>query len=449
MAQIGINGPVFLFALAAAVVTGILFGMIPALQSAKIHLVAPLREGGQRLSGSVRHHRLRSALVVFEMALAVALLVAAGLLIRSFAGLEAVQPGFDAHHLLTFTFDLPEARYSTVQQVKFYDGLLRRLDALPGVRRAAAIIPLPLNGRQILVTFSIVGHPTSPGDEPSAGFRSISPGYFRLMRIPLLEGREFDEQDTRNSAPVMVVNEAFAEKYFPQQDAVGQRIIPGASDHTVEQIPPYRVVGVVGNVRSSSLSEEPKAEYYVPYSQIMFGGYSIVLRTAMAPEGLEGAVRGVVHRMDPDVPVYDLETMDQYLGASTSQTRFSMLLLSLFAGLALALTAVGLYGVISYGVAQQTHELGIRIALGAGPGEILGQVLGSGARMALIGIACGIAGALAAARLLRGLLYGVSATDPGTFIAVALVLFAATMLACYVPARRAMRVDPVTALKYE
>ncbi len=449
IAQIGVNGSVFLFTSAVAVLTGILFGMIPALQSARVQLVAPLREGSQRVSGGLRRHRLRSALVVFEMALAVALLVSAGLLIRSFARLEAVKPGFDPQHLLTFSVDLPEARYTTEQQVKFYDRLLLRLDALPGVHQAGAIIPLPLSGRQILVDFSVVGHPTPPGNEASAALRSVSTGYFHLMGIPLLEGRVFDDQDTRNSAPVMVVNQAFAEKYLSGQDPVGQRVIPGASDHTVKQIPPYQVIGVVGNVRSSSLSKEPKPEYYVPYSQIMFGGYSIVVRAAMAPKSLASAVREVVHRMDPDVPLYHLKTMDQYIGASTSQTRFSMLLLSLFAGLALALTTVGLYGVVSYAVAQQTHELGIRIALGAGPGEVLGQVLGSGACIALIGIACGTAGALGATRLLRGLLYGVTATDPGTFVAVAFVLFAVAMLSCYVPARRAMRVDPVTALKYE
>jgi predicted permease len=449
MGQIGIDGSVFLFTLLVSVATGILFGLAPALHASKTGLVGPLNESGRGLSAGVGRQRVRSVLVVVEMGLALALLAAAGLLIRSFSRLEKVNPGFNPQNLLTFTFDLPVARYTTEQQVNFYDRLLRRLDALPGVRSAASITPLPLSGDNIDIGFSIVGQPTAPGNGPDSLFRLVSPGYFRTMGIPLIEGREFNAQDTRTSAPVVVVNQAFAQKYFPGEDAVGKRVVPGASDHDVKKLPEYEIVGVVGNVLSANLSDTPKPEYYAPYSQIMFSGLAIVVRADMAPEGLASAVRGVVRGMDPDVPLYDMKTMDQYLGASVAEPRFSMLLLSIFAALALVLTAIGLYGVIAYAVAQRTHEIGIRIALGAGPADVLGQVLGAGARIALVGVACGTAGALAATRLLRGLLFGVSASDPATFAAVALLLFGVAMLACYVPARRAMRVDPVIALRQE
>ncbi len=449
MGQIGIDGPVFLFTLLASVATGMLFGLAPALHASKTGLVEPLNESSRGLSGGVRHQRVRSALVVVEMGLALALLAGAGLLIRSFSRLERVNPGFNPQNLLTFTFDLPDARYTTEQQVNFYDQLLRRLNALPGVRSAAAIKPLPLSSNNMDIGFSVVGRPSTPADRPDSFFRLVSPGYFRTMGIPLIEGREFNAHDTRTSAPVVIVNQSFARKYFPGQDPVGQRVVPGAADHPVKKLPEYEIVGVVGNVLSTNLSDPPQPEYYVPYSQIMFGGYSIVVRADMAPEGLASAVRGVVRGMDPDVPVYDMKTMDQYLGTAVAEPRFSMLLLSIFAALALVLTAIGLYGVIAYAVAQRTHEIGIRIALGAGPGDVLGDVLGSGARIALLGVVCGTAGALAATRLLRGLLYGVSASDPATFAAVALLLFGVAMLACYIPARRAMRVDPVIALRQE
>jgi predicted permease len=449
MGQIGIDGSVFLFTLLVSVATGILFGFAPALHSSKAGLVGPLNETGRGLSGGVRHQRVRSALVVVEMGLALALLAGAGLLIRSFSRLEKVNPGFNPQRMLTFTFDLPDARYTTEQQVTFYDQLLRRLDALPGVRSAALITPLPLGGNNIDIGFSIVGRPTAPGNGPDSLFRLVSPGYFHTMGIPLIEGREFNAQDTRTSAPVVVVNQAFARKYFPGQDAVGQRVVPGAADHPVKKLPDYEIVGVVGNVLSRDLSDPPRPEYYAPYSQIMFGGYSIVVRADMAPEGLANAVREVIRGMDHDVPVYNMKTMDQYLGTAVAEPRFSMLLLSIFAGLALVLTTIGLYGVIAYAVAQRTHEIGIRIALGAGPGDVLGEVLGSGARIALLGVACGTAGALVATRLLRGLLFGISASDPATFAAVALLLFGVAMLACYIPARRATRVDPVIALRQE
>jgi predicted permease len=449
IARIGVDGPVFLFALAASIVTGILFGIAPAFHSAKVDPIESLKESGRSLSDGVRHDRFRNSLVVVEMALALALLVGAGLLIRSFARLERVNPGFNPQNLLTFSVSPPRTRYPVEQQVIFFDRLLRRLEELPGVRQAGAILPLPLGPNRIDIGFSIVGRPTTPENRPDAQFRTVSPGYFHLMGIPLLEGREFTPQDTRTSTPVIVVSRAFAQQFFPGQDPVGHRIIPGASDHPAETIPPYEIVGVVGDVRASNLGKKPEPEYYVPYSQIMFGGYSIVLRADMAPEGLASAVRGVVRGMDPDVPVYDMKTMDQYLSTSVAQPRFSMLLLAIFAALALVLTAIGLYGVIAYSVAQRTHEIGIRIALGAGPGEVLRQVLGSGARIALLGVACGTAGALAATRLLRSLLFGVSASDPETFAAVALLLFAVAMLACYIPARRATRVDPVIALRQE
>ncbi|HEV2386543.1 MAG TPA: ABC transporter permease [Candidatus Acidoferrales bacterium] len=449
MGQIRIDGAVFLFTLLVAVATGLVFGLAPALHGVKTNLVGTLKESGRGLSQGVRQNRMRSVLVVTEMALAVALLACAGLLIRSFARLERVNPGFNARNLLTFRVSLPDARYTNEQQVAFYDTLRRRLAALPGVRAAGVLWPLPLSHSHIDLTFSVVGHPTARADQPDADIRFAGPGTFRIMGIPLEEGREFTEQDSRNAAPVAVVNQAFVEKFFPGQDPIGQRIVPDVSDHHVDQVPPYEVIGVVGNVKSRNLSDAAPAEFYLPYSQVMISGLTTEVRTAVAPQALASAVRGVVASIDPDIPVYDVETMEQYVGAAVAQPRFSMLLLSLFAGLALVLTALGLYGVISYAVAQQTHEFGVRMALGAAPGDVRRQVLMGGARLALAGIVIGLAGALGVTRLLHAMLFGVSASDPATFAAVAAALAAVALAASYLPARRATRVDPVVALRQE
>jgi putative ABC transport system permease protein len=451
MAQIKMDSHVFFFTLLAALVTGILFGLAPALQSANRNLFESLKEssGGAGLSGGLPHNRLRAALVVAEMALALTLLMGAGLMLQSFARLQNVNPGFNPHNVLTFTFDMPSSRYKTEQQKVFYRQLLDRLSALPGVVSASGATPLPLSGDHMGISFTIEGQPVAKGNEPDEEVRIVAPGYFKTMGIPLLEGREFAPTDTSTSPDVVVVNQAFARKYFPNEDPVGKRMKPDVSDSDAPGTPVREIVGVVGSVKTRSLSQEAKPEYFLPYQQALITTLSMVLRTQAAPESEVGAARETVRSMDASLPLYGVESMDQYVGASVAQPRFSMLLLAIFAGLALALTAVGIYGVMAYAVSQRTHEIGIRLALGAQQGDVMRLVLGYGVKLALAGVAVGIAAALALTRLLSSALYAVSPHDPLTFVAVALALMLVALAACYIPARRAMRVDPMIALRYE
>ena len=449
MSQIGMDGHVFLFTFLAAVITGILFGLAPALQSSKTNLVDALKEGGRGLSGGLLHHRLRGALVVGEMALALTLLMGAGLMIQSFTRLRNVNPGFNPHHVLTFTFDLPETQYSTDQQKIFYHQALDRFNAIPGVVSAAAALPLPISGHRFNISFKIEGRPVANGNEPSEEVRIVSPGYFKTMGIPLLEGREFAATDTPTSPDVVIINQAFAARYFPNEDPIGKRMIPGVSDTNVPQEPAREIVGVVGNVKTVALNRGVKPEYFLPYPQALIGSMNIVLRTQGAPESVLDAARETIHSMDSTLPLYRVQTMDQYLGASVAQLRISMALLSIFAGLALALAAVGIYGVMSHLVTQRTHEVGIRMALGAQRDDVLRLVLGQGIKLALTGVITGIFAAWGLTRLLAAMLYGISAQDPLTFGVIAVLLALVALAACYIPAWRATKVDPLVALRYE
>lgn len=450
ISQIGINGAVFAFALLASVMTGIMFGLLPAVQAARTDLVEALKkEGGTGGSGGVRHGRWRGALVVSETALALALLMGAGLMIRSFAQLENVNPGFNPRELLTFHMDLPDARYSTVQQVNFYHRLQENLQTLPGVRSVAQIFPLPLNGNQVGVGFLIEGRPVSPGNEPAADFRTVSPGYFQSMGIPLLKGREFWQTDSRDALPVVVVNEKFAQDFFPNENPIGKRITPGISDHAVKELPAREIVGVVGNVKWRSLGGPATPEYYVPHSQCQFPGLDIAVRTQGDPSALVDAVRATVKQMDSDLPVYDVKKMDEYTSAAVAQPRFSTFLLGLFAALALMLTGLGLYGVVSYAVAQRTHEIGIRRALGAETADVLWVVMRHVMALVLLGWLAGAIASVALTRFISSELCGVGANDPLTFAGVSVILVGVAILASYIPARRAMRVDPMVALRYE
>ena len=451
IAQIEMNGPVFAFTFAVAVLTGILFGLAPALHASKANLGDSLKETARGASGGRQHNRLRGALVVSEMALALTLLLAAGLMIQSFARLQEVSPGFNSHNLLTFTVGLSDTRYTTIQQKNFYRQLLARLNALPGVASAASTLPVALSGNNFDISFTIQGRPVTKGDEPDEETGFVSPGYFKTMGIPLLEGRDFADTDTAASSPyVVIVNQAFARKFFPNEDAVGKRINPGLSDSDVKQTPQREIVGVVGNVKTRHLSTQDRPEYYFPYSQALISSHlTMLLRTKAAPESVVGAARDAVHSMDSALPVYNMKTMDQYVGASVSEPRFSTALLAIFAGLALALTALGLYGVVSYSVAQRTREIGIRMALGAQLADVLKMVIGQAGLLLLIGWGAGIALSLGVTWLLASELYGISATDPLTIAAVSVVLAVVAFLASYIPARRAMHVDPMVALRYE
>ena len=447
MSQIKIDSHVFGFTLLAAIVTGILFGLFPALHGSKTNLVDSLKESGRGLSGSLQHNRLRGSLVVVEMALALALLMGAGLMIQSFARLQSVNPGFNPHNVLTFNFDLPDSRYNTAQQKTFYLQLLSRLNALPGVSSAAASWTLPFSGDNASISFSIEGRPVAKGNEPNSAIRIISPAYFQTLRIPIIEGRDFAPTDTATAPGVVIINQQFAHLFFPNENPIGKHITPGVSDGGKEMV--RQIIGVVANVKARTLRETPRPEYYLPYQQCLITGLSIVVRTQTAPQGLVGAARDTVHSMDSNLPLYGVQTMDDFVGASVSQPRFSMLLLSIFAGLALALTALGLYGVISYSVAQRTHEIGIRMALGAQAVDVLKLVIRQAMLLAVIGWAAGIVCGFILGRFLSSQLYGITTTDPVTLLAVTLVLGGIAFLASYIPARRATHVDPLRALRYE
>ena len=443
-----LSGHVLAFTALTALLTGLIFGLLPALHVSKSDLGESLKQSGRGSTDGVRHARLRSALVVAEVALALMPLVGAGLLIQSFLRLERVNPGLDPHNVLTFNLGLPDARYSTFQQAAFFQQLLPRIRALPGVRSASAVLPLPLSDDRFLVTFEIEGRPVAKSEEPVTNYRNAATGYFNTMHIPLLEGRDFSDQDNEKAPPVIIVNETFAKRFFPGEDSIGKRIMPGISITEGGKVM-RQIVGVVGDVRHQGLNLEAGPEVYEPESQMPFDTLILVVRTEGDPRGLIGAVREQVKALDKDLPIFDVKLMEEYLSASVAQPRFNTMLLGIFAGVALVLAAVGLYGVMSYSVVQRTHEIGIRMALGAQQKDVLRMIVNQAMRMTLLGTALGLAGAWAASRLMSGLLFGVKPSDPATYAGVALLLGTVALLACFLPAQRAMRVDPLVALRYE
>jgi predicted permease len=449
-ADIGIDYRVLLFTAGLAIATGILFGLVPALQVSKPNLTETMREGGRGSTTGAAHNRLRSGLVIAETALGIVLLAGAGLLIRSLNRLAHTDLGFNPEHVLTATFDLSETRYNLDQQDQFIRELVTRLRALPGVSGVAGAMPLPLYEDRWSVSFNLLDHPVPEANEPNAGIYNVVPGYFETMQIPLLRGRTFDERDQRNSAPVMIVTQEFVKKFFPNEDPLGRRVKIGAGDAAArERYRTREIVGVVGDIRTSKLSVAPPPAYYIPLPQLMWGPPVLVIRSAMAPSTIETEVRKVLAAMDPDAPLYQVRTMEDYLALDLGRARFQTMLLGLFAGIALLLTAVGLYGVMSFTVLQRTHEIGIRVALGARRADVLRMVLSKSLALTSVGLAIGLIGASMLTRLLANLLYEVKPTDPLTLAAVSGVLIAVSALASYIPARRAARVDPMVALRYE
>jgi putative ABC transport system permease protein len=445
----GLDGTVLAFTAGIAVLTSIIFGLVPALRTSNPNLTQFLKEG-RGTTASSAHQRLRSGLVVAETAFGLVLLIVAGLLLRSFNRLLAVDPGVNPHNVLTLTFDLPDKKYSDQQQVEFYNQLLARAKSLPGVVSAAAVTPMPFSGNDAVITFQIEGHEVPRSEAPSADIKISTPGYFRTMGMPVISGRDFSERDEHTAPGVVIVNEAFARRFFPKEDPLGKRITPGASNGG--KAGPREIIAVVGNVKGRGLDAEPAPEYYIPLTQLNFGSMTVCLRTGVDPHSVTSSVRGVVASMDPDLPLYDVKTMDEYMSASVATPRFHAMLLEAFAGLALLLTALGLYGVVSYTVAQRTHEIGVRMTLGASRATVTQMVLGAGFKLTAIGIAIGVVGSLVAARFLTAftsLLFGVKPTDALTYVAVVAILAAVSLLACYIPARRAAKVDPMVALRYE
>jgi len=376
------------------------------------------------------------------------LLVVAGLLIQSLWRLRHVDSGLQSHNVLTFNVTLPEIKYDAERQSQFFVDLKSRLEATPGVQSASTISPLPLNGDRFVISFEIEGRPMAPKDHPSAEFFTTGVGYFRTMGIPIIKGRDFDDRDKHGSTPVVIVSETFARQIFPNEDPIGKRIRPGIS--TIEDKPPLReIVGIVGDVRNQNLSTESKQAYYVPQTQVPFNQLVAVVKTNGEPHSMISAVTKDVGAMDADVPLFGVKSMDEYLSASVAAPRFNTTLLSIFAGVALVLTIVGLYGVMSYSVVQRTNEIGIRLALGAQSRDVLLMIIKQGSKLIIVGLVIGLAGAFAATRVIASLLFGVTTKDPFTFVAAAVLLAIVALLACYVPAWRATKVDPLEALRYE
>jgi putative ABC transport system permease protein len=448
---VGVDARVLGFTVLISLVTGVFFGLAPALQAAKTDLNNALKEGGKSGSDSARRNRFRSALIVAEVAIALILLVGAGLLVNSFWRLQRVNPGFDPHNALTFRITLPANRYSQQTQVApFFQQLLARLEVLPGVKNVSAVSHLPLSPMRGTVGFSVEGMMLPPNTPfPYASdFRAVTPGYFGTMGLPLIKGRDFTARDDLKSTPVTIISESLARRYFPNQDPIGKRINPSYSiDERGELM--REIVGIVGDAKHVNLSDDAPPTIYVAHGQIPRYAMTMVMRTTGDPNVLSAAVRKEVQMLDKELPAFNFSTLDQYLNASVAEPKFNTLLLGLFAGLALLLTAIGLYGVVSYSVTQRIHELGIRMALGASARDVLRLVIKQGMGLALLGIAIGMGGALALTRLMKKLLYGVSPTDPLTFVLLAVVVLLVALLACWIPARRASRVDPLVALRTE
>jgi putative ABC transport system permease protein len=449
IADTSIDNAVLVFTFAVSLLTGIVFGLVPALNATFFGVSAKLKEDARTTAGGASGHRLRKFLVVSEIALALILLIGAGLMIRSFVVLHQVDPGFRTDNLLTMRVELPEARYrEQTKQRQFHWELLEGLNSVPGVQ-AAMVSELPMSGDYITHNFVIEGRPPLPaGSEPEVQTRTVAGDYFRVMGIPLLAGREFDSQDGTGSLHVAVVNRSFVSQYFPGQDVVGTRI-----DWARSKPPDWMtIVGVVGDIKHFGLGESEEPAVYDLYSQTgqqwkrwMY----VALRGDASPAILLAQAKQQLWAIDNQLPLTQVFTMSDVLAASLDHQRFNLTLLGIFAGVALALAVVGIYGVMSYAITQRTNEIGIRVALGAQHDNILWLILGQGLRLALAGGTLGIVASLALTRYMSHLLFGISPRDPQTFVAIPIVLFAVALLACYIPARRAMRVDPIVALRYE
>ncbi|PYT00735.1 MAG: hypothetical protein DMF65_08325 [Acidobacteria bacterium] len=448
--ETSLDARVLLFTLAVSFATGVVFGLAPALQASRPDLAGSLKEGGRTGTAGGARNRVRGALVVAEVALSLVLLVGAGLLVRSFVRLVHTDPGYSPERVLALRVALNTAKFADEDsRAAFYSRAVESVRALPGVESASVTRLLPLGPIDTFRTFNIAGRPPfTPGERHSARNYTIGPNYFRVMSIPVLHGRAFTDADTKTSPPVMVVNEAFAKIFFGGAEPLGQRII--LDDENDHPLPPREIVGVVRSVRYERLNDEERPEFYVPYRQSPEAVMEVVVRSSASDAAaLAPAVRNAVKGVDPNLLIWETRTMDELVGRSVAPQRFNVALLAVFACVAMLLAAVGIYGVISYAVTQRTHEIGIRMALGAQTRDVLRMVVGQGMMLTLAGIALGLAGAFALTRVMSNLLYGVSATDPPTFVAVPLLLVLVALVACLVPARRATKVDPTVALRYE
>jgi predicted permease len=446
--EIGIDGRVVLFTLSISFLTGIVFGLAPALQVSRFCLSDTLKETSKGSSSSIRHNRFRNLLTVTEVTLAFVLLIGAGLMSRSFLRLVNLDPGFNPENVITIDISLSRTKYAEPQQrTAFFKQAVEKLKAIPGVESSGAVYPLPLSGGDEGAAFGIEGRPSpAPGQVQSAGPRWVSSDYFKAMGISLAKGRFFTERDDEQGPNVLIINESMARRYWPDEDPIGKRVAFDRRDNS----PNWReIVGVVKDIKHSSLDVTTRPEMFFPFSQFPSPFMTLVIRSKTDKNALAAAVRDMIVTIDKDQPISNIWTMDQLMSNSISQRRFNMLLLSIFAVVALLMASVGIYGVISYSVTQRTHEIGIRMALGAQRKDILQMVMKQGMGLALLGIAAGLVASFGLTRIMSSLLFEVSATDPITFAGISLLLIVVALFACYIPARRAMSVDPMVALRYE
>jgi putative ABC transport system permease protein len=443
--EVGIDGQVLGFTLLVSLLIGLVFGLVPTLQASRLDLNVALKEGSGNAAGGMRY-QLRGLLVVTEVALALVLLAGAGLLIRSFWRLLQVNPGFKPDHVLAMDIALPGAKYGQAkQQAAFFQQALQRIESLPGIVSAGAVLNLPLSGSNATTGIIPDDRPApAPSDVPQIDYRIISSNYFRTLGIPLRAGREFTERDAPGSPAVTIINESLARRFWPNEDAVGKRL-------TIRETPPVscEVVGVAGDVKHYRLDAEAKAELYVPYLQRPNDFMHLVVRTAADPLQSVGPVRRALAAVDKDQPVHNIKTMEKLFAESIAQPNFNLRLLVIFAAVALVLAALGIYGVVSYVVTQRTHEIGIRLALGARAPDVLKLVVKQGMSLAIGGVVLGLLASFALTRLMEGLLFGVRASDPPTLLVITLLLTSVALLACWIPARRAAKVDPLVALRHE
>jgi putative ABC transport system permease protein len=447
--EVGIDTSVLVFTLGISFVAGTLVGLVPALQLRRADLHAALKEGGRNPGAGfggkpLARPRLRQALVVVEVALALMLVVGAGLLLKSFWRLHQVDVGFNEMNLLTVRVSLPRARYSNEDVIRtFWGNLIADVQGLPGVERVGGIDVMFFTGDQ-KTGFTVVGDPENEG--PLTEYRHVTPEFFVTAGIPILRGRAFTDRDDESSTPVVIVNEAVVRRNFSDKDPLGQRLRTGWGSHPES----FEIVGVVGDVREFGLGESAPPTMYWPHSQLSArGSLGLMIRTSTDPLAVLPAVRSAVWRQDRNLPVYQVHTMEERIERSLGSDRFAMLLLGIFAGVALLLGAIGIYGVMAYTVSQRTQEVGVRVALGADRHDVLALVLKQGVSLALIGVAVGVIGAVSLSQVLTHMLFEVGSRDPLTLGGVAVLLTAVALLACYLPARRAARVDPVVALRYE
>ena len=462
--EIGLDWTVLGFTIGVSFLTGIVFGLLPAIQAGDVDVHETLKESGRGTSG---RQWLRSSLVVVEVATTLVLLIAAGLMIRSFYLLQKVNPGFSHEHLTSFSISLPQKKYTTQEaRAQFYDRLLENLRGLPGVESVAAASGLPLGNNGWQTSYVIDGQPEPPRDQvPLLEACLVTPDYFKAMNIPLLRGRTFTDRDNRAHLAgrdlsklnenqregaglnLIVIDEEFAKRHWPNEDPIGKHVRIGGSN---PQNPKLEVIGVVGRVKMESLNQNSdRVQGYFPFAQVPQSGMTLIMKGASDPNQLIGAVRGAVKQIDPDQPIYSPRTMDDIRAESVAGERLNLTLLSLFAGIALVLAVVGIYGVMSYSVTQRTHEIGIRMAIGARPRDVFTMILGHGMKLAIIGVVIGLAAAFALTRLMASMLFGVAPTDATTFGGIAALLIGVALLACYLPGRRATKVEPTISLRYE